>query len=627
MYRGSFGSHVANVFSRLIRVCRFHGANPIFICSSATVGNPAEHVEALFKRSFTIIDKDSSPRPQRELFFMTPKLVLKEDGTEYRKAAASISLPLIQYAAHNKIRTICFCRARGEVEKLYSTIIDMEPSLIHKIRLYRGGLLPNERRQIESDLFSGKISVIISTNALELGIDIGDLELCILNGFPGSFASFWQQAGRVGRKGKNASIVFIAKDNPIDQYLVNHPEFIIQTPIEEAWLSSYNPYILLQHLPCAAYENPLRQIEEMYNHPIYDSALNVLVSNNTLKQYKEVYRYGLTNYPALGVSLRGIADSNILISENDSIIGEMDILSARTQIYKDAIYQHMGRKFISLELNLETKICTVQRIETDYYTEAVSEVMVGMTEVDEEKIIFDSILKYGEVNINRQPKLYKKIKERTGENVGNGTITLPAFIYDTTGISLSISEIWLKQILKIDSRFSEAALFGLSYILRRVAPSLCMADANDIHTDVALTEVSEASFRSGLYLYDAMEGGVGYSEKIFEKFDEAVKLCLTIIQDCDCTSGCPACVTPQPDGIEDDEINNLFIESNASVECTKSLLIYLNDGSFYAPIIKKIEHQKRLRKEVTEKNPESEKMEKRLFRAANIMTKKRERAY
>ncbi|HMV46108.1 MAG TPA: DEAD/DEAH box helicase, partial [Leptospiraceae bacterium] len=215
-YRGAFGSHVANVFSRLIRICRLHGANPIFICSSATVGNPSEHVEALFQRSFTVIDNDTSPRPKRDLFFLNPSLYKGIGGEMYRKGPSSLSIPLIRYASENNIRTICFCKARQEVERLYTAVLESAPHLRSKIRPYRGGLLPNERRQIESDLFAGKINTIISTNALELGIDIGDLDLCILSGHPGTLASFWQQAGRVGRKGNGAAIVFIAKDSPID---------------------------------------------------------------------------------------------------------------------------------------------------------------------------------------------------------------------------------------------------------------------------------------------------------------------------------------------------------------------------------------------------------------------------
>jgi len=226
-YRGAFGSHVANVFRRLLRVCEMHGSRPQFICSSATVGNPGEHVRALFGRDFQVLDRDGAPRPQRDLFFVNPPLVQSQGAAMYRKGPGSVSIPLIREASERGVRTICFCRARQEVERLYRAVVDGRYShLAERVKPYRGGLLPSERRQLERDLFEGRTTTIITTNALELGIDIGDLDLCILSGHPGTVASFWQQAGRVGRKGSNAVIVFVAKDSPGEQYLVNHPEFI-----------------------------------------------------------------------------------------------------------------------------------------------------------------------------------------------------------------------------------------------------------------------------------------------------------------------------------------------------------------------------------------------------------------
>ncbi len=225
-YRGAFGSHVSNVFRRLLRVCELHGSKLVFVCSSATIGNPKEHVESLFHRQFTLVDQDGAPRPRRDLYMVNPPLVESHGFAKYRKGPASVAIPLMRMAAKLGIRTICFCRARQQVERLYRSVVNDHSELTGKIKPYRGGLLPNERRQLERELFNGKINTIITTNALELGIDIGDLDLCILTGHPGTIASFWQQAGRVGRKGKQAMIVFIAKDTPIDQYFVNHDDRI-----------------------------------------------------------------------------------------------------------------------------------------------------------------------------------------------------------------------------------------------------------------------------------------------------------------------------------------------------------------------------------------------------------------
>ncbi|NQU65809.1 MAG: DEAD/DEAH box helicase, partial [SAR324 cluster bacterium] len=370
IYRGSFGSHVSNVFRRLLRVCDIHGSHPVFICSSATVGSPTAHVKALFNREFHIIAKDGAPRPQRELYFMNPLLAQSHGHALYRKGPASISIPLLREAARLNIRSICFCRSRQEVERLHRAVTDGSSTLKKQIKPYRGGLLPNERRELERDLASGKITVIICTNALELGIDIGDLELCVLSGHPGTVASFWQQAGRVGRKEKPATVVFIAKDSPIDQYLVNHPAFITDTPVEQALLNADNPYIFLQHLPCMAHEHPLREQEMGLVPAVYESALAILKSDGTVVPYHETYRYALQDYPARGVNLRGMTDYNIEIYCGTEVIGELDPIGARGTLYKDAIYQHLGRRYLSMELDLEKKLCRVEPVEVDYYTEA-----------------------------------------------------------------------------------------------------------------------------------------------------------------------------------------------------------------------------------------------------------------
>lgn len=626
-YRGSFGSHVANVFRRLLRVCEIHGSRPTFVCSSATVGNPREHVEALFQREFQIVDSDGAPRPRRHLYMVNPPLVQSQGHALYRKGPASVSIPLIRQAAKHKIRTICFCRARQEVERLYRAVVDYSPELRHRVKPYRGGLLPNERRQLERDLAQGRLNTIITTNALELGIDIGGLDLCILSGHPGTFASFWQQAGRVGRKGKEAVIVYIAKDAPIDQYLVHHPEFITQAPIEQAWLSAENPYIILQHLPCAAYEHPLRGEESLYQGPAYGQALEVLKEDKTLKPYRQCFRYALTDYPARGVNLRGMTDYNVEIHCGTEVIGELDPIGARGTLYKDAIYQHLGRRYMSLDLDLQKKLCQVAEVDVDYYTEAVWENRIHMTEVEETKEVQASQLDFGYINVNKQPKLYKKIRERSYENIGYGPITLEAFEYDTTGFSLLPADGWQEAMKGVDKRYIDAALYGLSYLMKRIAPSVCMGDVQNIETDVALLEKEDGVWKSALYLFDTVEGGVGYAEKIYELLPTVLGLCRQIIQECECDAGCPSCVPPMPPGVNDEELEMLFVESNASVACCTSLLDWLLEGRTVIPDIKV---QQQAQPPAVESPPidiEAVKLNQRLKKASKILQKKRERQH
>ena len=626
-YRGAFGSHVANVFRRLRRVCQMHGSQPVFVCSSATIGNPDEHVEALFQRKFHVITKDGAPRPRRDLYLINPPVVQSDGHALYRQGTSSVSIPLIREATRLGIRTICFCRARQQVERLCRAITDGHPQLQSKVKPYRGGLLPRERRKLERDLAAGRVTTIVTTNALELGIDIGDLDVCILSGHPGSMASFWQQAGRVGRRGARAAIVYVARDTPIDQYFVHHPEFISRTPIERAWLNANNPYILLQHLPCAAHEHPLREVEADFAEPAYSAALEVLMQDGSLTEYHGNYRYTLRDYPAKGVNLRGMTDYNIEIYCGTEVIGELDPIGARGTLYKDAIYQHLGRRYLSMDLDLEKKLCRVEPVNVDYYTEAVWESRLTLTDPLDQANHHGGEVKFGFVNVNRQPKMYKKIRERTLENIGYGPITLEPFIYDTTGFNLLQPEPWRAAVSAIDKRHVNAALYGLSYLLRRTAPSLCLGDVQDIETDVSSTEVRPGVWRSALYLYDTIEGGVGYAEKIFEAFAEALTLCQQVIDACPCQAGCPACVTPLPPGVEDADLEQLLVESNASVACTRSLIEVLLTGTIALPDIVHFEVDRQIRVDPPAEDEDRKRLVRRLGMASQILQAKRARIH
>ena len=626
-YRGAFGSHVANVMRRLVRACEMHGSRPTFVCSSATIGNPREHVEALFQRPFHIVDRDGAPRPRRDLYLINPPVVQSHGHALYRKGPGSVSIPLIRRATKLGIRTICFCHSRQQVERLRRAVVDGHSDLSDKVKPYRGGLLPGERRKLERDLAAGRVTTIISTNALELGIDIGDLDLCILSGHPGSMASFWQQAGRVGRRGSRALIVYAARDTPIDQYFVNHPEFLQSAPIERAWLNADNPYILLQHLPCAAHEHPLREEEAVFPEPGYPAALEVLREDGTLRDYHGNYRYALREYPAKGVSLRGMTDYNIDIYCGTEVIGELDPVGARGTLYKDAIYQHLGRRYMSMELDLEKKLCRVDPVDVDYYTECVWESRVAIAESLERYDLNGATLDFGYINVNRQPKLYKKIRERSLENIGYGPITLDPFVYDTAGFALYPPVEWCRTVGRVDKRHVGAALHGLSYILRQTVPALCLCDKQNVETDVSLVELEQDIWKSALYLFDTIEGGVGYAEKAFEVLTDLLKLCETIMSDCGCRAGCPSCVTALPPGVSDAELEELLVESNAAVACTASLISALLTGEVVAPNVVQIEIEARPGVTPPEPDREHETLMKRLDNAGRILKSKRARIH
>lgn len=626
IYRGAFGSHVSNVFRRLDRVCTIHGTRPVYICSSATVRNPGEHAGLLMHREFNVIDYDSSPQPVKHFYFLNPSMIQSNGHARYRRGTSSVSIPLIREAVRRKIRTICFCRARQEVERLYRAVTDDHPELKYLVKPYRGGLLPGERRALERDLAGGKLMAIITTNALELGIDIGGLDLCILSGHPGTLASFWQQAGRVGRGGKSPVIVFVAKDGPIDQFLVHHHEFILSSPVEQALLNPDNPYIVLQHLPCAAHEHPLGETEIGFEPAVYTGALNILKGQKIILPYHESYRYALQDYPARGVNLRGMTDYNVEIYCGTEVIGEIDPIGARGTVYKDAIYQHLGRKYMSMELDLDKKLCRVEPVEVDYYTDAAWEGRVNLVESEETQFLNDTRMEFGPVRVNRQPKLYKKIRERTLENIGYGPITLPPFEYETTGFSIVASPSWRKAVESVNRLYTGAAIFGLGYILRHAATLFCMSDIRDIDTDSSLYEEEPGIWRSALYLYDAIEGGVGYAERIFESIGNTLRFCAEMLENCGCEQGCPSCIPPLPPGVDDSELEEFMVESNAAVECTMSLLHSILGKGIRIPDI-------RVMRRPIEKVPspmpdiEGARLVKKLDRAARILNERRERLH
>ncbi|MFK7824745.1 MAG: DEAD/DEAH box helicase [Oligoflexales bacterium] len=628
-YRGAYGSHVANIIRRLLRVCAFYGASPQFICSSATIANPREHVQQLCNRPFYEVSKDGAPSPLRSFYLMNPPLASNAHKQElYRKGPGSLTVPLLRKATQLGVRTICFVRARQEGERLYQAVCNgLSPIYRSKIKPYRGGLLPTERRQLERDLATGKLNTVITTNALELGIDIGDLQLGVLSGHPGTIASLWQQAGRVGRSGQESAVVFVAKNTSTDQYMVNHPEFLEEAPVENAWLSPQNPYILLQHLPCAAYERPLKRSEPLLAGYNYQDALDILAEEETLIPMGENYCYGLEDYPAKGVNIRGMTDFNIQIVSEGKVIGEIDPIGARGTLFKDAIYQHLGKKYLSTDLNLDHKLCQVVPTRVDYYTEAVWQSTVKHTQIEACTDEKNCRLSFGPVNVNKQPKLYKKIREGSLENIGYGPITLEPFIYDTTGFSLIPDRVWIQAMDQQDKRLLGAALIGLSYCFKQIAPSMCMSDQRDIDTDIALSTDSEKRWYSALYLFDAIEGGVGYAEKLYENIETLWTICLEVTQSCPCSMGCPACIPPSPPGLEENEEMERFLkETNAVVEASKSLLRFCLKREMVTPQIK---YTNFTAPSLSSPIPEDADIvrRKRMKQAASILKRKRDRIH
>ncbi|MGB9941534.1 ATP-dependent helicase MrfA, partial [Bacillus subtilis] len=423
-YRGVFGSHVANVIRRLKRICRFYGSDPVFICTSATIANPKELGEQLTGKPMRLVDDNGAPSGRKHFVFYNPPIVNKP--LNIRRSATAEVNELAKEFLKNKVQTIVFARSRVRVEIILSHIQELVKKEIgtKSIRGYRGGYLPKERREIEKGLREGDILGVVSTNALELGVDIGQLQVCVMTGYPGSVASAWQQAGRAGRRHGESLIIMVANSTPIDQYIVRHPEYFFNRSPESARINPENLIILVDHLKCAAYELPFRADEEFGPMEVSD-ILEYLEEEAVLHRNGERYHWASESFPASNISLRSASQENVVIVDqsdiaNVRIIGEMDRFSAMTLLHDEAIYLHEGVQYQVEKLDWDHKKAYVRKVDVEYYTDANLAVQLKVLEIDKTKEKSRTSLHYGDVTVNALPTIFKKIKMTTFENIGSG---------------------------------------------------------------------------------------------------------------------------------------------------------------------------------------------------------------
>ncbi|WP_226466391.1 ATP-dependent helicase MrfA, partial [Bacillus subtilis] len=402
-YRGVFGSHVANVIRRLKRICRFYGSDPVFICTSATIANPKELGEQLTGKPMRLVDDNGAPSGRKHFVFYNPPIVNKP--LNIRRSATAEVNELAKEFLKNKVQTIVFARSRVRVEIILSHIQELVKKEIgtKSIRGYRGGYLPKERREIERGLREGDILGVVSTNALELGVDIGQLQVCVMTGYPGSVASAWQQAGRAGRRHGESLIIMVANSTPIDQYIVRHPEYFFNRSPESARINPENLIILVDHLKCAAYELPFRADEEFGPMEVSD-ILEYLEEEAVLHRNGERYHWASESFPASNISLRSASQENVVIVDqsdiaNVRIIGEMDRFSAMTLLHDEAIYLHEGVQFQVEKLDWDHKKAYVRKVDVEYYTDANLAVQLKVLEIDKTKEKSRTSLHYGDVTV------------------------------------------------------------------------------------------------------------------------------------------------------------------------------------------------------------------------------------
>jgi DEAD/DEAH box helicase domain-containing protein len=544
-YRGLFGSHVANVVRRLRRICRHYGADPVFILASATIANPRELAERLVEAPVELVDDNGAPRGEKHVLVVNPPVANEELGI--RGSALLTGQRLAERLIAGGVQTIAFTRSRTSVEVLTSYLHETfapPPGHPHTIRGYRGGYLPNERREIEAGLRDGRVRGVVATNALELGIDIGGMDAAISVGYPGTIASTWQQFGRAGRTTSTSLAALVCASDPIDQFLAAHPEYLFDRSPEHGLVNPDNLHVLVNHLRAASFELPVPAAER-FGIEETPTLLDVLEEDGYLRRADDDrYYWSHENFPASAFSLRTGAPENVVIvdttGDRHRVLGEVDLFAAPLLVHEKAIYIHEGVQHHVDRLDWDERKAYVTRTDVDYYTDADLGVTLKVLEV------FDTAdegaagkRQRGEVMVAWKVTMFKKLKFHTHENVGWGSISIPEQQMHTTAT-------WLVPPAELVNRYDrdtlDGALIGLARVARTTAALLLMSDPRDLGV---LAQV-QAPFtgQPTLYLYDATPGGVGLTERLFGLTDELVRLSRQAVEGCSCADGCPGCVGP-----------------------------------------------------------------------------------
>jgi DEAD/DEAH box helicase domain-containing protein len=564
--RGVYGSHVANLIRRLSRICRFYGSNPQFLCSSATIANPQEHAEALLERKVSVIDRNGAPRGERYFAIYNPPVVARQLGI--RKSALIAARDIALSFLGKGLQTIVFAPSRLQTEVLLTYLkeaLETRPGSEGVIRGYRGGYLPLRRREIERGLRDGSVLGVVSTNALELGIDIGSLDVAILLGYPGSVSSSWQQAGRAGRRSSMSVAVMVANSTPLNQYIAKNPDYFFEAAFEQARINPDNLQILLSHVKCAAFELPFGAGESFGGEDLPE-ILRYLEEERLLHRSGDFWHWTSESYPADAVSLRSVSSDNFVvqdITDVPRIIAEVDFQSAPTMVHEKAVYILEGKTYFVERYDHKERRAHVREAEVDYFTDAITNAKVTILDRFEEASSKNVLRAHGEVHITSQIVGFKKIKFHTGENVGSGELQMPENEMHTTSYWLTIPK-EIAASLPYSREERRDGVVALSTTLSQLACLFLLCDRHDIGVAVGDHGQGEARIERGLrrrvdpakearsadddelqiFLYDNYPGGIGLAEPLFHLHERLLLESRTLISGCHCREGCPSCVGP-----------------------------------------------------------------------------------
>jgi DEAD/DEAH box helicase domain-containing protein len=567
-YRGIFGSHLANILRRLKRIAKFYGSSPQFIMCTATIANPLDMAEKMIEEPVSLVDEDGAPKGEKYFIFYNPPVVNEDLGI--RSSYVGETRRVASLFIKNDLQTIVFARSRLITEVLVTYLKDaFEKNIPDQgiIRGYRGGYLPLRRREIEKGLRDGQIKGVVSTNALELGIDIGSLDVSVLAGYPGSIASTWQRAGRAGRKTGKSAAVLVATSSPLDQFIVNHPSYFFTKNPEKALINPDNLSILVSHIECAAFELPFVEGETFGQMEIRE-ILDFLEEEKLVHHSKDKWFWTSDVYPADGVNLRSISSDNFVVvdtTEKPKAIAEVDFSAALTALHPKAIYIREGEQYFVEDLDFEQRKAYVKKTDIDYYTDAIDYTKVTILDVFARKGRDQCRYSHGEVHVATQVVGFKKIKFHTMENVGAGDLSLPQNEMHTTAYWLTVPG-QIFHSLPYESDLKINGLFGLAYCLHHVSPLFMMCDLHDVGVSVGDNatgrtlpprdlpaklrkeevpfDFANRSFEPNIFIYDNFPGGIGLSPSLFDLENDLLMQCQKTIKACLCAEGCPSCVGP-----------------------------------------------------------------------------------
>ena len=571
VYRGVFGSHVAVIFRRLNRLCQLYGSRPQFICCSATIANPDEHIERLTGRKPFVVDEDGSPQASKQFALWNPPFV--DDKKSVRRSANSEAANLFAAMTRRQVRNITFTKARVVAELILNyarqTLDRTDPELKERIASYRAGYLADQRREIEASLFQGRLIGVTATSALELGVDVGDLDATVSVGYPGTVASLWQQAGRAGRGTSGSLAVLIGLDNPLDQYFMRHPDQLFGRAHEHALIDPSNIYILEQHLPCAAYEHPLSTVDEaLFGRSFIEAMVNLEEEGMvTYQADHDKWHYTGRGYPTQKFSIRSIGSRPIVLvdgSRKSKRLEEMDEASALARVHPGAIYLHQGDSYLVTKLDLQQGQATLKPAQVDYYTQTSEQSSVKIVRSHRHRPLNTTTAYWGAVRVAQQVVGYRRVRQFSEANLGETPLEMPENIFETKALWWDVPIEWARHLNRRGWDFL-GGLHAIEHAAIGLLPLFAMCDRWDIGG--LSTPMHPDTERPQIFIYDGYPGGVGITEQGFDLLIDLWEATLATIKECPCDDGCPSCIYSPKCGS-----NNEPLDKKAAAWILESLL-------------------------------------------------------